>query len=65
MNRLLVLQSDFGLSDGAVAAMQGVALSVDPDLKIYDPDGEHASVNGSDFAAKYIWETIYEDHVKK
>ncbi|MBQ9152860.1 MAG: S-adenosyl-l-methionine hydroxide adenosyltransferase family protein [Solobacterium sp.] len=36
MNRLLVLQSDFGLSDGAVAAMQGVALSVDPDLKIYD-----------------------------
>ena len=36
-----------------------------PDLKIYDPDGEHASVNGSEFAAKYIWETIYEDHVKK
>ena len=27
MNHLLVLQSDFGLSDGAVAAMEGVALS--------------------------------------
>ena len=35
MNRLLVMQSDFGLSDGAVAAMCGVALSVDEDLKIF------------------------------
>ena len=28
--RHLVLQTDFGLSDGAVSAMHGVALSVDP-----------------------------------
>ena len=35
MNHLLVLQSDFGLSDGAVAAMEGVALSVDPSLRLY------------------------------
>ncbi len=35
MNGLLVLQSDFGLSDGAVAAMEGVALSVDPHLQLY------------------------------
>ncbi len=35
MKHLLVLQSDFGLSDGAVAAMEGVALSVDPSLRIY------------------------------
>ena len=35
MNHLLVLQSDFGLSDGAVAAMEGVALSVDPTLRLY------------------------------
>ena len=35
MNHLLVLQSDFGLSDGAVAAMEGVVLSVDPSLRIY------------------------------
>ena len=32
----LVLQSDFGLSDGAVSAMYGVACGVDSDLKIYD-----------------------------
>lgn len=36
MNRLLVFQTDFGLSDGAVAAMYGVALSVDEDLKIFN-----------------------------
>lgn len=36
MNKLLVLQSDFGLSDGAVAAMVGVAHEVDMDLKIYN-----------------------------
>ncbi|MBR2591988.1 MAG: S-adenosyl-l-methionine hydroxide adenosyltransferase family protein [Oscillospiraceae bacterium] len=32
----LVLQSDFGLADGAVSAMYGVAVSLCPDLKIYD-----------------------------
>ena len=36
VNHLLVLQSDFGLVDGAVAAMTGVALCVDPSLRIYD-----------------------------
>ncbi len=36
VNGLLVLQSDFGLVDGAVAAMIGVALSVDENLKIYN-----------------------------
>lgn len=36
MNRLLVLQSDFGLDDGAVAAMVGVSHEVDLDLKIYN-----------------------------
>ena len=36
MKHLLVLQSDFGLSDGAVAAMEGVALSVDHQLRIYN-----------------------------
>lgn len=34
MNKLLVYQSDFGLVDGAVSAMEGVALKVDLDLKI-------------------------------
>jgi len=32
-----------------------------PDLEMYDPDGEHASKQGSDFAAKYIWEAIRQD----
>ncbi|PWB55084.1 MAG: DNA-directed RNA polymerase subunit delta [Anaerolineales bacterium] len=36
MPRFLVLQSDFGLDDGAVCAMYGVAKSVDRDLEIYD-----------------------------
>jgi len=36
MNKLLVLQSDFGVVDGAVSAMIGVALSVDDEIKIYD-----------------------------
>ena len=33
---LLVLESDFGLRDGAVAAMKGVALGVDPKLQVQD-----------------------------
>ena len=35
-NHLLVLQSDFGLVDGAVAAMVGVALQEEPTLKIHN-----------------------------
>ena len=34
--RALVFQSDFGLKDGAVAAMKGVAVSVSDDLRIFD-----------------------------
>lgn len=32
----LILQSDFGYSDGAVSAMYGVAYSVEPELPIHD-----------------------------
>lgn len=35
MNKFLVFQSDFGLVDGAVSAMEGVALGVDDSLKIH------------------------------
>ena len=35
MNKTLVFQSDFGLVDGAVSAMEGVALQVDPELKLH------------------------------
>ena len=33
---VLVLQSDFGMDDGAVSAMKGVAVCVNRDLQIYD-----------------------------
>ena len=33
---ILVLQSDFGLLDGAVASMKGVAVGVSPEIHIYD-----------------------------
>src|SRR5688572_26461766 len=33
VNGIVVYQTDFGLKDGAVSAMHGVALSVDPDLR--------------------------------
>ncbi len=36
MNKILVFQSDFGLVDGAVSAMEGVALQVDSELKIHN-----------------------------
>lgn len=35
-NNLLVLQSDFGLVDGAVAAMFGVALQESAELEIHN-----------------------------
>lgn len=36
-----------------------------PELEAYAPDGCHASEAGSDFAAKYIWETIRRDYVQR
>ncbi len=36
MMRPLILQTDFGTSDGAVSAMYGVAYSVDENLRIFD-----------------------------
>ncbi len=35
-NRILVLMSDFGLSERFVASMKGVALTVDPRLQVHD-----------------------------
>lgn len=48
---LLVFQSDFGISDGAVSAMYGVAHSVNPDIKIYDITHQIPQFN--------IWEGSY------
>ena len=47
----LVFQSDFGLVDGAVSAMYGVAYSVCPDLKIHDLTHDITPYN--------IWEASY------
>ncbi len=44
----LVLQSDFGVKDAAVASMKGVAVSVSSDLEIYDLTHEVPTYN--------IWE---------
>lgn len=50
-NNILVFQSDFGLNDGAVSAMKGVASGVSPELKLYDVTHE--------IPAYDIWEASY------
>jgi S-adenosylmethionine hydrolase len=47
----LVLQTDFGISDGAVSAMYGVAISVNPALRIFDLTHDIPEYN--------IWEASY------
>ena len=47
----LVLQTDFGVKDGAVAAMKGVAVGVSPTLAIYDLSHENTPYD--------IWEGAY------
>ena len=51
MNHNLVLQTDFGLSDGAVSAMYGVAISVNPGIRIFDLT--------HDIPQYHIWEGSY------
>ena len=50
-NNILVFQSDFGLKDGAVSAMKGVAMGVSSELKLYDVTHEIPAYN--------IWEASY------
>lgn len=51
MKNALVLQTDFGMADGAVSAMYGVALGVCPDLRICDLTHEIPQYD--------IWEASY------
>lgn len=51
MSKNLVVQTDFGLSDGAVSAMYGVAISVDPTIRIFDLTHDIPQFN--------IWEASY------
>lgn len=50
-NKIVVFQSDFGLKDGAVSAMKGVAMGVSSDLKLFDLTHEIPAYN--------IWEAAY------
>lgn len=50
-SKALVFQSDFGLKDGAVAAMKGVAYSLSHDLAMFDLTHEIPAYN--------IWEGAY------
>ncbi|HYD85026.1 MAG TPA: SAM-dependent chlorinase/fluorinase, partial [Opitutus sp.] len=47
----LVLQTDFGTKDGAVAAMKGVAVGVNPRLAIFDLSHENTPFD--------VWEAAY------
>lgn len=51
MSRPLVLQTDFGVSDGAVSAMYGVANSVNENIRIFDLTHDIPQYN--------IWEGSY------
>jgi S-adenosylmethionine hydrolase len=50
-NQIVVFQSDFGLKDGAVSAMKGVAMGVSANLKLFDLTEEIPAYN--------IWEAAY------
>jgi S-adenosylmethionine hydrolase len=50
-NKIVVYQSDFGLKDGAVSEMKGVAMGVSADLKLFDLTHEIPAYN--------IWDAAY------
>ena len=50
-DRAIVIQTDFGLKDGAVAEMKGIAKKVDYELQIFDLTHEIPAYN--------IWEAAY------
>lgn len=50
-NGMVVFQSDFGLKDGAVSAMKGVAMGVDEHLRLFDLTHE--------IPAYKIWDAAY------
>ncbi|HNP22445.1 MAG TPA: S-adenosyl-l-methionine hydroxide adenosyltransferase family protein [Panacibacter sp.] len=50
-SNLLIFQTDFGLKDGAVSAMKGVAMGVSANLKVFDLTHEIPAYN--------IWEAGY------
>src|SRR5690349_18725586 len=53
-SKALVFQTDFGLKDGAVSAMKGVAYGVSPEIDMFDLTHEIPAYN--------IWEAAYRLH---
>ena len=53
-SKALVFQTDFGLKDGAVSAMKGVAYGVSPEIDMFDLTHEIPPYN--------IWEAAYRLH---
>src|SRR5215475_15829831 len=49
--KIVVFQSDFGVKDGAVSEMKGVAMGVSPELKLFDLTHEIPAYN--------IWDAAY------
>lgn len=49
--KTIVFQTDFGMKDGAVSAMKGVAMGVSPQLRLFDLTHEIPAYN--------IWEAAY------
>ncbi len=49
--KTVVFQTDFGLKDGAVSAMKGVAMGVNPNMRLFDLTHEIPAYN--------IWEAAY------
>lgn len=58
-NKIIVFQSDFGLKDGAVSAMKGVAMGVSPDLKLYDLTHEIPAYNIWEAACRLVQTVPY------
>ena len=50
-NKIVVFQTDFGVRDGAVSSMKGVAMGLSADLKLFDLTHEIPNYN--------IWEAAY------
>lgn len=59
MKNALVFQSDFGIADGAVSAMYGVAYSVDRSLQIFNLTHEIPQYNIWEASYRLIQTTVY------
>ena len=59
MKNALVFQSDFGIGDGAVSAMYGVAYNVDNTLQLFDLTHEIPQYNICEASYRLIQTVVY------